>query len=363
MSINKEHPYNDLPALPPGRDIETKDILKKAIKANKALAELKGVGDVIPNQSLLIDSIALQEAKDSSEIENVITTNDELYQAANDNLDKYSPNTKEVFHYKEALWHGLQAIKERPMSVPVIEQVCNRIKQNNAGIRKTPGAKLTDDQDNIVYTPPEGEQLIREKLDNMLHFLYGDNDVDPLIKMAITHYQFEAIHPFSDGNGRTGRIINILYLLETGLLDIPVLYLSRYIIKNKNQYYSALRNVTEANEWEAWILYMLDAVEITALETRKSILSIRQLLESTMLKVQKELPKVYSKELIELIFEQPYCKIKFLEQAGIAQRQTASTYLQQLEKLDIVTGIKIGREKLYLNTGLLDLLKGNRKRK
>jgi Fic family protein len=206
------------------------------------------------------------------------------------------------------------------------------------------------------YTPPEGKAIIRDKHANLETFLFADNDLDPLIKMAVMHYQFEAIHPFTDGNGRTGRILNILYLIEAGLLDIPVLYLSRYIITNKNSYYSGLRLVTEEHAWEPWIIYMLDAIEQTAQTTRERLLSIRNLMLESIERVKKELPKVYSKDLLELLFRQPYCKIRSLEVAGIAQRQTASTYLKELERIGLLHAIKIGREYYYINVKLLDIL-------
>lgn len=358
MPFDPQTPYNDLPLLPPPGELETKAVLKKAIAANKALAELKGAGELIPNQSLLIQTIGLQEAKLSSEIENIVTTNDELYRAFADDGQRTNPHTKEVLRYKDALWHGFKSIRDdnRSLTTNLFESLFQIIKDTSAGIRRTPGTKLANSRGEIIYTPPEGESIIRDKLANLERFIYDESDLDPLVKLAVMHYQFEAIHPFTDGNGRTGRILNILYLIEMGLLDIPVLYLSRHIIDNKGAYYTGLRRVTVEQVWEPWVLYMLDAIEQTARTTRARILGIRDLMQEGIERVKRELPKVYSKDLLELLFRQPYCKIRFLEEAGIAQRKTASQYLRQLEQIGMLTPIKAGREVYYLNTALLKLL-------
>ncbi len=358
MGFKADIPYNELPLLPPDSDIESKDVLKKAITANKALAELKGLGEQIPNQSILIRSISLQEAKLSSEIENIVTTNDELYKAFADDNYKTTPHTKEVLHYQRALWYGFDAVRnqKRLLTTNLFVDLYRIIKQTNAGIRNLPGTKLAGNGNKVVYTPPEGEGLIRSKLKNLEDFIYAENDIDPLIKLAVIHYQFEAIHPFTDGNGRTGRILNLLYLLEQNLIDIPVLYISRYIIDHKDAYYSGLRNVTENGGWEAWILYMLDAVEKSALEARSKILLIKEQMRAVSEKVKVEAPKIYSKDLIEILFRQPYCKIKFLQDEGVGNRQTASSYLKELEGLGILTSFKQGRELYYVNTDFLKLL-------
>lgn len=358
MPFDPNKPYNDLPLLPPPGDLETKAVLKKAISANKALAELKGAGELIPDQAILIQAIGLQEAKLSSEIENIVTTNDELYRAFADEGQRTNPHTKEVLRYKDALWHGFKSIRQgnRPLTTGLFEELFQIIKETTAGVRRTPGTKLANPLGEIIYTPPEGEAVIRDKLANLETFLYGHDDLDPLIKLAVMHYQFEAIHPFTDGNGRTGRILNILYLIESGILDIPVLYLSRYIINNKNNYYSGLKRVTEEHAWEQWTLYVLDAIEQTAQTTRERILTIRNQMNESIERVKRELPKVYSKDLLELLFRQPYCKIRFLEGAGIAQRKTASQYLRELEQIGILTAVKAGREVYYINTALLKIL-------
>lgn len=358
MPFDPQTPFNDLPLLPPPGELETRAVLKKAIAANKALAELKGADELIPDQSLLIQTIGLQEAKLSSEIENIVTTNDELYRAFADEGQRTNPHTKEVLRYKDALWHGFRSIKQenRPLSTRLFEELFQIIKGTSAGVRRTPGTKLANPAGEIIYTPPEGETVIRDKLANLERFIYEETALDPLVKLAVMHYQFEAIHPFTDGNGRTGRIINILYLIEAGLLDIPVLYLSRHIIDYKSAYYTGLRQVTESRTWEPWLLYMLDAIEQTARATRERILSIRGLMHEGIERVKRDAPRVYSKELLELLFRQPYCKIRFLEEAGISQRKTASQYLRALEQIGMLAPVKAGREIYYLNTALLKLL-------
>lgn len=358
MKYNPLEPYNELPLLPPDHDVETRAVLKKAISAGRALAELKGLGQTIPNQAILIDSLILQEAKASSEIENIITTNDALFKAFSATTGKIDSATKEVLRYRQALWEGFNALKKRPLSTNLFVSIFQAIKQSDAGIRMMPGTAIKNmGTGRIVYTPPEGEKIIRDKLNNLEEFIHADDEIDPLIKLALIHYQFEAIHPFPDGNGRTGRIINILFLAFKGLLDLPVLYLSKYIIERKNDYYILLRSVTEKDEWEPWILYMLDAVEQTALFTKTRITDIRNLLEKNLLFAKKKLPaRVFSKELIELIFRQPYTKGEFLVSAGIAERQTAAEYLKELEKIGILHRQKIGRENLYLNVQLYKLL-------
>ena len=356
MTFDKNRPYNDLPLLPPAIDLESKAILKKAISANRELAELKGAGDAIPNQAILINSIVLQEARLSSEIENIVTTTDELYQAEGKDPSQINPHTKEVLHYREALWQGFENIKERPLSTNLFIDIVRIIKQTGMGVRRVPGTKIANSLGEVVYTPPEGESVIRDLLGNLEQFIHADDDLDPLVRLAVVHYQFEAIHPFTDGNGQTGRIANILYLVEKGLLDIPILYLSHFIIKNKNDYYKGLRKVTEENAWEEWIIYLLHAIETTAKQTRDKIYRIRDLMNETRELAREKAGKAYSKDLIELIFELPYCKIGFLEQRGIAKRQTASTYLKALERIGILESMKAGREIYYLNTRLLEFL-------
>lgn len=354
--FNRNLPYNDLPPLPPAYEIETTAVLKKAISASRAMAELKGMAERMPNQAMLIDSLVLQEARASSEIENILTTNDEIYKAASDDALPASPEAKEVLRYRQALNHGFRQIKTRPLATGMFVEIAQLIKEAQFDIRRTPGTRIADGKGETVYTPPEGEAVIRDKLRELENFMHADDQLDVLVKMALMHYQFEAIHPFPDGNGRTGRILNILYLVDKGLLNLPVLYLSRYIIDHKNAYYEGLRRVTEEGLWQDWILYMLDAIEQTSMRTHSQITDILALMESVRERVQREAPGIYSKDLIEQIFKQPYCKIQFLERAGMGTRQTCAKYLRELEKLGILTGQKMGREVYFINSGLFTLL-------
>jgi Fic family protein len=358
MKLDQQTPNNHLPDLPPPGEIETTRVLKMAIRANKALAELKVSGHLIPNQVILIQTLGLSEAKMSSEIENIVTTNDELYRAFADGNVDIDPQTKEVLFYKDALWYGYRAIahENRLLTTPLFIEIVQILKNSSQTIRKMPGTKLVNPLGEVQYIPPEGEDVIQEKLGKLEKFIYSESSLDPLIQMALIHYQFEAIHPFYDGNGRTGRILNILYLIEKKLLEIPVLYLSRYIISNKTAYYTGLRAVTENQAWEAWILYILEGLEKTAIATREKIIAIHQLVEKTSEEIKSKLPRLYSKDLVEVLFRSPYCKIRFLEEAGIAKRQTASVYLQQLEKVGVLKGIKSGREIYYINGAFLKIL-------
>jgi len=359
MPTNPEHPYDALPSLPPQQDIETKDILRLCIKANKKLAELKGLAETIPNQSIFINMLSLKEAQYSSEIENIITTTDELYIALSTKEQKIDSAIKEVLLYRDALWEGYQELGKRNLlTTNIICKIQAKLIENKAGIRTLPGTALKNAiSGKIIYTPPSGENVLREKLKNLEEYIHVENDVDPLIKLAIIHYQFEAIHPFYDGNGRTGRIINVLYLVQPGLLRLPILYLSHYIIQNKNQYYQRLRNVTFENKFEAWVLFMLECVEKSAQETIQQINGIKNLMDKFKSEMKEKCPTIYSKELVDVLFHQPYCKVKFLEDLQIAKRQTASEYLYQLEKIGLLTLKKVGRENLFLNTELLKLFK------
>ncbi len=359
MGFEPHKPYNELPLLPPKQHLESPAVLKKTISAARALAELKGLGKTIPNQNILINSITLQEAKDSSAIENVITTNDALFKAFAAKSRQIDAATKEVLHYREALWQGYQVLQQRKLlTTNGFINMVQTIKGNQAGIRNTPGTKIANPATGeVIYTPPEGERLIRDKLKNLEAYIHSDDNQETLVKLAVIHYQFEAIHPFADGNGRTGRIIHILYLVQQALLEMPILYLSKYIIENKADYYRLLRGVTERQDWEPWLLFMLDTVERTADFTRQRILEIRSLLDETLEKAKAELPpRVYSKELIELLFHQPYCKVQFVVKAGIVQRKAAAEYLQEFENIGILKSQIIGKERLYLNTELFDLL-------
>lgn len=359
MSYDPTKPYNELPLLPPRVELETKAVLKATIAANRALAELKGLGQTIPNQKLLVDTIVLQEAKASSEIENILTTNDALFEAMAVTSKNTDHATKEVLRYREALWVGYKHLKAKGgLSTNTFVSIAQTLTETDDGVRKFKGTRIVNAaSDSVIYTPPEGLDVILKKLQNLESFIHDHDDLDPLIKMAVIHYQFEAIHPFRDGNGRTGRILNILYLVLAELLDIPVLYLSQAIIQNKQQYYRLLRSVTEDGAWEPWVLFMLRAVEETSKFTCARIQAIRHLLEQTLEQARDILPNhVYSKELIELIFMHPYCKITHLVEHNIAKRVTASTYLAEMVKAGILEMRKVGKENVYVNIALMNLL-------
>lgn len=358
MSFHRDKPFNDLPPLPPQVELETRAVLKQLIRARTALADLKGAGSLIPNQSILLQTLGVQEARLSSEIENVVTTSDQLYRALADDPRSADAATKEVLYYNDALRFGFESIRNqgRLLTTRLFEEMVGIIKRTDAGVRRVPGTKLATPTGDIIYTPPEGESRLRDLLGNLETFLYAEDELDPLVRMAVMHYQFEAIHPFTDGNGRTGRILNILFLVERGLLDTPVLYLSRFILERKTEYYRGLRNVTESGQWEPWILYMLEAVENTARHTEGRIRAIQSLLEHWIDLVRRDLPSVYSRELLELVFRHPYAKIRFVEDAGIATRQTASKYLQLLVEIGLLRAVKSGREVYFLNEPLLQAL-------
>jgi Fic family protein len=365
--FNREIPYNDLPLLPPKADIETKSILRKTISAGRALAHLNGTLMNIPNPTLFLDTIYLQEAKASSEVENIITTNDELYKSLVAVKKVENSSTKEVLSYKEALWLGLEEIKKKPfITTNLCISIVQCIKQNTAAIRNTSGTTLSNSKGEVIYTPPIGDAIILEKLANLEKFINepalkkGEyQTIDPLIKMAIMHYQFEAIHPFSDGNGRTGRILLLLYLKLSGLLDTPAIYLSEYIMKNKADYYKRLRDVTENNDWENYILYMLDMIEETSKIGVERLNKIIIAMTNTSDEIKVKLPKIYSKDLVEILFRLPYTKRQHLIDENIGNPKTVGNYLMTLEENGFLKSIKVGKEKLYLNQRLLKILEDN----
>ena len=355
--LNRNKPYNDLPLLPPNQVLETTKVLRKTIEASRSLAQLNGMLTNLPNPNLFIDCIHLQEAKASSEIENIITTNDDLYKSLVADKKFDNPATKEVISYKEALWNGLQEIEKRPfISTNLCVEIVQTIKKNTAGIRTTPGTSLKSTTGETIYTPPSGEGVIREKLVNLEKFINAEDDIDPLIKMALMHYQFEAIHPFRDGNGRTGRILLLLYLKLTRLLDTPAIYLSEYIIKNKTDYYTKLREVTENSDWEGWILYMLEMVDDTSVKALRRLKEVTNLMEQITKEIKEKLPKVYTKELIEILFRLPYTKRQFLIDAKLGTPKTVGNYLIELENEGFLHSEKVGKEKLYLNHRLMKVL-------
>jgi Fic family protein len=356
-AFDPSKPYNQLPSLPPAREIETKLVLRRCVTAGRALATLRQAAKLIPNQDVLINTIPLREAKDSSAIENVVTTNDKLFRYANVDPENADDATKETLRYRSALLQGCLDIQRRPLTTNVAISIYRAIKNVELDIRRTPGTVLHNQSTGqVIYTPPEGEALLRDKLANWERYLHEVAEVDPLIRMAVAHYQFEAIHPFPDGNGRTGRVINILFLIEQGLIDLPILYLSRYVNDNRGEYYRLLLDVTTKAAWEAWVLYMLVAVEETSLWTVNKIAAIKSLMDETVRHVGAAMPKIYSRELVEIIFTQPYCRIGNLVDAGIGSRNTAGKYLRELTAGGILESRKEGREQLYINSRFLALL-------
>jgi Fic family protein len=352
-------PHNQLPTLPPKCDLESRAVLKACIEARAALAELKQAAELIPNQTMLINTIPLLEAKDSSEIENIVTTTDRLFQYAHGyaGVDSADPATKEALRYRTALHRGYLSLKERPLCTATAVEVCRTLKGADIDIRRTPGTLLINDRTGeVIYTPPDGESHLRDLLANWERFLHEQTDLDPLVRMAVGHYQFEAIHPFADGNGRTGRVINILHLIQEGLLGLPILYLSRHVIAHKADYYGLLLGVTRDAAWEPWLLFMLRAVAETSRWTTAKIGAIRKLADHTAEHVRSRLPKIYTRELVDVIFEQPYCRIGNLVDKGIAQRQAASRYLHELADLGVLREMPFGKEKLFTHPRLLQVL-------
>jgi Fic family protein len=357
MGSEPNTPYNTLPLLPPSQDLETKAVLKRCVTARAAVAELRRAGELIPDQSVLINTIPLLEAKDSSEIDNIVTTNDALFREASQLEDGGDPAAKEALRYRAALFSGYETLKTRPLTARTAIDICSRIKGVEMDVRKTPGTQLKNSfTGEVIYTPPDGQQRLRDLLGNWETFANAQDDIDPLVRMAVLHYQFEAIHPFLDGNGRTGRILNILVLIQAGLLDIPTLYLSRHIVRTKGDYYRLLQGVTLRGEWEPWIIYMLTAIESTATWTNARIRAIRDLMQNTAEYVRAQAPKIYSRELIEIIFAQPYVRIAHLIESDLAERHAAARYLKQLTAIGILSEEKRGRDKVFIHRKYMDLL-------
>ena len=357
MSWKPDEPWNDMPLLPPAVELDTKPVLKQCIASHIALAELKQAAELIPNQAMLINIIPLLEAKDSSEIENIVTTTDSLFKYAGNPSEQMDGATREALSYRTALYEGFKSLQARPLCTATAVEVCSTIKNTVMDVRKVPGTALANQATNeVIYTPPEKEPLLRDLLANWERFLHNETELDPLIRMAVGHYQFEAIHPFTDGNGRTGRVINSLFLIEQQLLNLPILYLSRYIIANKADYYRLLLAVTRDQAWQEWILYILKGVEETAKWTGGKIAALRALEDHTRAHVQAQLPKIYSYELIETIFTQPYCRIANLVEKNIAKRQTASEYLKKLVDIGVLVEHQAGKEKLFIHPKLIELL-------
>jgi Fic family protein len=353
---------NLLPLLPLNVDLETRAVLKRLTRSHQALAELKGVATTIPNERILISTLALQEAKDSSAIENIITTQDELFRSDSARREFVTIAAKEVLFYADALQYGFEQVRSSGLltnrSILAMQAM---IEENSAGFRKLPGTALKNNATGeVVYSPPQEPQVVVALMENLERFI-NDNELcgwDPLVKMAVIHHQFESIHPFYDGNGRTGRIVNILYLVQQGLLKIPVLYLSRYINQNKSDYYRLLQAVRDDEQaWEEWVLFMLDGIEQTARQTIQLIESMKQLMQSAKRKLRNELPKIYSQDLLNNLFRHPYTKIEFVMDELQVTRQTASKYLDELVNIGVLQKYRVSKGNFYLNVELYELLR------
>ncbi len=360
--FDPKRPYNDLPPLPPSQDIQTVAILKACIPANQELGKLKEAVKVIPNPMLLLNTLRLKEVKASSAIENIITTDDNLFSALSLKTTPIDPSTKEVMNYNNALFLGVKELSANSLlTTNLFEKICTKIKRQDSPIRQIMVNLKNDNTGKIIYTPPEGEERLRELLANLEKFIHEHQEINPLIKMAVIHYQFEAIHPFHDGNGRTGRILNILYLIKQGLLDDPILYLSRHFIDSRNDYYRLLNEVTQKGAWEAWIIYMLNAVEHTARHTLDMVDKIKKLHQHYLWVMDNQQPKYSKVELkrgfIELIFELPYIRIRNVMERLKITRITATKHLRNLEMMGILSEKQYGREILFINDPLIQLIK------
>ncbi|PHS26755.1 MAG: addiction module protein [Methylophaga sp.] len=348
-----------LPFLPPAIELETKPVLRKLTKAHRYLAELKGVVGTIPNEGILINTLTLQEAKDSSEIENIITTHDELYKSALFEDVIHNLSAKEVRRYATALRAGFAEVRKTGLiTTNLIVSLYQELEQNDGGIRRQSGTTLQNDKTGeIIYTPPQSYDEIVALMTNLEQFINDGSmlDVDPLVKMAIIHHQFESIHPFYDGNGRAGRIINILYLVAQGLLDIPILYLSGYIIQTKQDYYRLLQDVRDSGSWQEWLIYILDGIEVTSRNTIRLVTDIKDLMQDYKHRIRVELPKIYSQELLNNLFSHPYTKIEYMQHDLNVSRLTAGKYLSQLTEQGFVKKQKIGRYNYYINEPLFKL--------
>lgn len=349
MTWSPDLPFNDLPPLPPkGLDLEPKSVLKATVEARTALATLAQAGRLLPNPNILIHAVPLLEAQASSEIENIVTTADELFKHVESGGGDHA--TKEALRYRSALFTGVDSIRSRPLTAATAAGICSELHGRQMDVRAVPGTRIANPTTReIVYAPPDGAHLIREKLSDWERFVHGEEDLDPIVRMAVAHYQFEAIHPFHDGNGRTGRVINILMLIESGLLDAPILYLSRAIIARKNDYYRLLRAVTVEGAWIDWILYMLDVVRESALSTTRKIDAIRACQDDLAEQARAATPGGRDAQFLAVLFEQPYCRINTVAERCEVSRQTASGWLHALVQADLLSDVRVGRELLFVN--------------
>jgi Fic family protein len=349
--------YNDLPALPPAQDIETKPVLKATVEARAALAALDQAARRITNPTVLINSIPLLEAQASSEIENIVTTADDLFKFAQDESAASNPATKETLSYRAALFAGVALIRARPLSVTTATEVCAIVKGRQMDVRRQPGTYIGNPSTHAaIYTPPVGENLIRDKLGDWERFIHSPAGLDPLVAMAAAHYQFEAIHPFEDGNGRTGRILNVLMLMNAGLIGEPILYLSRFIIQNKDEYYELLLAVTRDGAWEEWVLFILEGIRQTALSTVEKIDQIQGLQDETLSRIRELTSGGANADLLAVLFEQPYCRIANVVERCRVSRPTATNWLNALVDGGVLQDVRAGRERIFINVKFFDLL-------
>ena len=356
MPWSPQVPFNALPSLPPdGVDLEPKIVLKATIEARAALATLAQAGQLLPDPNVLIHAVPLLEAQASSEIENIVTTADELFKYAESGGADGA--TKEALRYRSALFAGVESIRTRPLTARTAAKICSELQGREMTVRAVPGTRIANPRTRqVLYSPPEGVHVIREKLSDWERFAHAEDDLDPLVRMAVSHYQFEAIHPFHDGNGRTGRVLKILMLIEAGLLSDPILYLSRAIIARKNDYYRLLRAVTAEGAWIEWILYMLDVVRESAASTTRKIAAIRTCQETIAERAPAATPGGRDAQFLAVLFEQPYCRINMVADRCEVSRQTASTWLHALVEANLLGNVKLGRESLFVNHEFLEVL-------
>lgn len=354
----------DMPLLPLSYDVETKTVLRQLCRSHMMLAELKGIAQAIPNEQILISTLTLQEAKDSSEVENIVTTRDDIYKAELSLRQKVAnAAAKEVLAYREAIKTGFKEVKRHHLLTNnMIKQIQASLVKNNAGFRQMPGTRLESGDGKVVYTPPQDKQEIEKYMLNLETFINDEQAcaLDPLVKLAVIHHQFESIHPFYDGNGRTGRIVCVLYLVKTGLLDLPILYLSRYITHNKSKYYELLQAIRDrqgdnSQEWEQWILFVLRGIEETATGTIKLVKGISGLMNKYKAELRLLFGKQYRHELLNNLFFHPYTKIEFIERDMMVERRTAARYLDKIVDTGLLRKMRIGRTNYYINTALVDL--------
>lgn len=357
MTWNPEAPYNELPLLPPSVDFETRAVLKAAIRARSALASMDEATKRMPNPMVLVNSLSLLEAQASSEIENIVTTTDELFRFAQEATDAASAETKETLSYRAALFGGMDAIRQRPLSLNTAIEVCSTIHRREMGVRRLTGTYIGNPKTRrAIYTPPTGEAVILDKLGNWADFVHTKADIDPLVVMAVAHYQFEAIHPFTDGNGRTGRILNVLQLVSAELLREPILYLSRYIIQNKDDYYRLLLAVTAEGAWEDWILFVLRGIEETASRTLSKIDRLQDLQAQMRTEIKQHTSAGSNSDLLDVLFENPYSRISnVIERCGVS-RPTATGWLNALVAAGALIDVKAGRERLFINHRFMQIL-------